>query len=321
MKKIFFFILLLIFTIPQYSQINPYFNFINLPSRYDKDARVYFQVTDLSLRQKKRVNTFIKMLKDSLGISRLSDKFDVIYLLANENAASALKNLVKRNHDATAVNNPTFTAYEGFQGNGVSSYINTNYNPYTQGVSYLQNNASAFAYRRIKGLTNVRSMIEVLEPVNSTFTALVLTFTSSDRIYYDINTSIDIYDVGNDIAGLFSNNRSSATSVQLYLNGVDVHNSTSNTSTVLPNGNIFIGAGNLVGTGARRFSTDQISFVAIGSSFSTIEHRKITNCIEWYMDNIGTGVIAEIDYSINGLYTSDGYMLYSSDGNKLITLP
>ena len=43
--------------------------------------------------------------------------------------------------DYTAVNSPTFTTNEGFQGNGTSSYINTNYNPSTSGVNYTLNDA------------------------------------------------------------------------------------------------------------------------------------------------------------------------------------
>ena len=52
----------------------------------------------------------------------------------------------KRLTQYTAVNSPTFTANEGFMGNGTSSYIDTNFNPSTQGVNYTLNNASRYAY-------------------------------------------------------------------------------------------------------------------------------------------------------------------------------
>ena len=42
----------------------------------------------------------------------------------------------------TAVNSPTFTTNGGFNGNGTSSYIDTNFNPATSGVNYTQNDAS-----------------------------------------------------------------------------------------------------------------------------------------------------------------------------------
>ena len=48
----------------------------------------------------------------------------------------------------TAVNSPTFTADEGFTGNGTSSYINSNFNPASSGVNYTLNNASIFTYNK-----------------------------------------------------------------------------------------------------------------------------------------------------------------------------
>ena len=55
----------------------------------------------------------------------------------------------------TAVNSPTFTSNEGFMGNGTSSYIDTNFNPATQGVNYLLNDASRY-YMQFSGTgTNV----------------------------------------------------------------------------------------------------------------------------------------------------------------------
>jgi hypothetical protein len=42
----------------------------------------------------------------------------------------------------TAVNSPTFTTNVGFQGNGTSSYIDSNYNAFTSGVNYTNGNYS-----------------------------------------------------------------------------------------------------------------------------------------------------------------------------------
>jgi hypothetical protein len=48
--------------------------------------------------------------------------------------------------DYTAVNSPTFTSNQGYQFNGTSSYINTNFNPLTSGTNYTLNNASRGFY-------------------------------------------------------------------------------------------------------------------------------------------------------------------------------
>src|SRR5574343_1234161 len=116
---------------------------------YDTDAQTYFSAmsTPLSTAYQDRINTFVLMVKDSLSITNLSDKFDVIYLLANETSEAGLKNLVKRSSDATiGAETVTFTADEGFAGDGVGGYINTNYNANSDGVNYTLNDASFGIY-------------------------------------------------------------------------------------------------------------------------------------------------------------------------------
>jgi hypothetical protein len=46
----------------------------------------------------------------------------------------------------TAVNSPTFTANQGFQGNSTSAYIDLNYNPTIDAVNYSQDDASSMVY-------------------------------------------------------------------------------------------------------------------------------------------------------------------------------
>jgi len=48
--------------------------------------------------------------------------------------------------DYTAVNSPTFTANQGFLGNGTSSYIDTNFVPNTDGSNFTQDNAGLTLY-------------------------------------------------------------------------------------------------------------------------------------------------------------------------------
>lgn len=52
-------------------------------------------------------------------------------------------------YQATLVASPTFTANQGFTGNGTSSYIRTNFNPLANGVNYQNNNASRGAWVRV----------------------------------------------------------------------------------------------------------------------------------------------------------------------------
>lgn len=48
--------------------------------------------------------------------------------------------------NATRVNSPTFTTKKGFSGDGVSSYVDLSYNPFTTLGNFTQNNASIFLW-------------------------------------------------------------------------------------------------------------------------------------------------------------------------------
>ena len=95
-----------------------------------------------------KINTFVAGYKSDDGLTNLSDAYDVMYYLGNETAESSLRNLVKRAHDAVAVNSPTFTPYEGWAGDGISSYITSNYTPSTDKENYDLNDCSCGFYER-----------------------------------------------------------------------------------------------------------------------------------------------------------------------------
>jgi hypothetical protein len=89
------------------------------------------------------------ILLNSLISSGVWAKLDVLFVLANDGGASFAcinwKN--PSGTKATLVSSPTFTTNQGFNSNGSSSYIDTNFNASTQGVNFTNNNASEFAYQ------------------------------------------------------------------------------------------------------------------------------------------------------------------------------
>jgi hypothetical protein len=80
-------------------------------------------------------------LKSDFAITLLSQKWDRLWVYCLGTAAAAAVDLVAR-ASHTPVNGPTFTPLQGYTGNGTSSYINTGYNPVTNGTKYLQNDAT-----------------------------------------------------------------------------------------------------------------------------------------------------------------------------------
>ncbi len=116
----------------------------------------------------------------------------------------------KRLSQYTAVNSPTFTTNVGFQGNGTSAYIDTNFNPSTSGVNYTLNDASRYFFPhafvstgRIDGTTStavnsiVRSLLAT-QRINSGNNNLTLAFDytaviNPKSIHRTSLTSVDLF--------------------------------------------------------------------------------------------------------------------------------
>ena len=110
----------------------------------DKASSVGFGYTLPSDSVKVKQNTLLTSMKTD-GVWA---KLDVFYVFAQDGSAEfATLNWKNPNANQSAlVNAPTFVSNGGFTGNGTSSYIDTNFNPATQGVQYTQNNASRYFF-------------------------------------------------------------------------------------------------------------------------------------------------------------------------------
>ena len=261
---------------------------------YEAEAQAYFaaMTTPLSDEQKTRVNTFVRMLKDSLSITSLSQKFDVMYLFANETSEAGLRNLIKRSHDATAVNSPTFTQWEGFRGNGTTSYLNTNYNPFSQGVRYTLNSGSIGTYSldSVSG-SGLRHLLgaEQVNTGDSTRTRIQATNPSTTNSFQNANgafiTNLTPY-------GSITVSRESATSLKLYQNQNLVKTASTGDALVqkVLNLNYYICTTNSNGSPSATGYLGRISFSFIGAGLSDTEVRKVYNCIQWYMTQLNKQV-------------------------------
>jgi hypothetical protein len=112
----------------------------------------------------------------------------------------------------TAVNSPTFTSDGGFSGDGISSYIDTNFNASTSGVNYTLNNAGRYFWvdNRIIGIRWEGS-------INSTSTnhtrnensAVMNINASTSSMSAAVNFAVDDF---------HAINRTSSTNLELFTN-------------------------------------------------------------------------------------------------------
>jgi hypothetical protein len=245
--------------------------------------------TPLSIAQIGLLNTFVAALKSGLSITNLSDAFDVMYILAGETAESSLRNIVKNAHYATAVNSPTFAALEGYTG-ATGKYLDTNYNPSTQGSRYTLNNCSLGVYSR----TDANGLYSDIGSRTGTndYTAILSRYGGVTYMRLHSATNPVIQDAEANSLGMFIVCRNAASEEGLF----GYHNksalsrlNTGNTNNI-PNCNIFIGARNNNGT-LEQESIRQLSFACGGRYFSEAEVGVIVDAFETYMDANSKGVL------------------------------
>jgi len=256
-----------------------------IASEYDEDLLTYIDglETELSEGQLELLNTFIVDLKDGLSIDNLSDAFDVMYNLAGETAESSLRNMVKRSHDAVAVNSPTFTALEGFKSDGTTSYIDTNYNPNTESIKYTQNDCSLGIYSR----TDVKEGKIDYSAGAALYGYLRYT---NDTILYRLNqTAVNSSFANANSQGFYIEVRTASDAQECYKNASSLGTS-SVVSTTISNANMYLCCYNNAGAPSL-YSNKQLSMFFMGRSLSQSDVTGITNAFEAYMDANSRGVI------------------------------
>ena len=196
-------------------------------------------------------NQLVVDLKDA-GVWSYLDTFAIFATDGDEDFA-----LIdwKRLTQYTAVNSPTITSNVGFQTNGSSSYINTNYNVNTQSTNFeLLSNGLSY-YMKLGGAIQHGAR----DSNNGNQMYYAATAKRHQISSKDYTTTDDFY---------FASVRN-GTRVDQYLNNTNVQNYT-NTPTALPNQEYYLlslnngGSPIIAGTG-------QISFFAMGGQFNNTD--------------------------------------------------
>jgi len=253
---------------------------------YQPETKAYVSglVTPISTSQKKKIDKLVKDLKTGLGITNLSDFFDTFYVLANETSESSLRNLAKRSQDATAVNSPAFTALEGFIGNGVSSYINSNYNA-SIGSNYKQNHCSFGVYSRTDSPIPSNDI-----GVSDGVTGATIGMNSSGSNQSRCQTGPGGTTAVSSSLGTHIVSRLESSKYIDYRNKIALNESLI-TSAAVVNLTWFILCRSTSGT-PTLFNNRQISIAFAGKGMTKAQSDATTDAIESYMDSNGKGVIA-----------------------------
>jgi hypothetical protein len=249
---------------------------VALPPSY---AQLYFnQVTanggSLTANEQTYITTFIAALGTDFA------EFDRLWIFGLSNSIAAKTSLANPTSTMiTAVNSPTFTASQGYNGNGTTSYLNTNYNPVTNGVKYTLDSASLYVYSR----TDLNNFKIDIGHANATIYS-VLDLRDGGKFYRSINQVSLVSGITvADSLGLFSGVRVGTFDVRSYKNGVLLLQNSTASSTLI-NNNMYVLAFNANGT-VSNLSTRQISIAGIGSG--TINQATFYTAIQALGTSIG----------------------------------
>jgi hypothetical protein len=197
-------------------------------------------------------------------------EFDRLWIHGLSNQVAARTSFVNpTSTPLTEVNSPTWTAYEGYTGNGSSSYLDTNFNPSTNGLKYTLNNASHSVYSRI---TAYFCAIGLLDTIGGNKISRIYPNYYNTYIIYSNNQAGDTLLASystNYEKGLLSAVRLSSNSVKYYRNGSQLLSDTTSSSG-LANLNMFLLGcnynGNLTEPGAYNISMSHIGSGNINQS-------------------------------------------------------
>lgn len=222
-------------------------------------------------------------------ISRLQriqvwNKIDVAYLQAGHDAQAGLLNLKNpTSFLATAVNSPTFAKNLGYTGNGTNSYLNTNWSPGTNGVTFTQNSAHISAWSGLQRAGTTGSIMGTEDTGPLAETNMYLRYTDNSA-YARIEETVASGGFANTTTtGFFSAGRSSSTARDFFRNGISLGSYGSVASVASTTQNLFLLATNSGGTPIA-FSTDTISFMSAGGYLTANEQAAFFRALKIYMD-------------------------------------
>lgn len=251
------------------------------PAPYCSELQAYLQyvTTAPSKWYLNNLNTLIINLKNA-GIWQQLDRF---WIFATETQQAANVSIINPSStQVQPVNNPTFTPLVGYQGNGTSSFVNTNYNPFTQGVNYTLNNCSLGYYNLTNnGSSNVKQM----GSYDGTNFVDIFFENGNDAVVALNSGTLVSNATFSQFAGLFAGQRANNT-VSIYFNG-GFSGSNTNAAVAIPNLNLFIDARNNNGT-AGELDTKKIAMAFAGSG--NISQAALYTYFQQFATNIGFNV-------------------------------
>lgn len=208
------------------------------------------------------------------GIGIFTNAWDAFGIIGTQDTTVAALNLTSTSFSLTIGGVPAFVADRGYTGVDASGtvFLNTNYNPSTNGVNFVQNSAhiSVWSNTNLQAGTAVSGVcIGVANAGGTTSSVIIPQYTNGHTLANVNNGSVNLDVAASSTIGHFLANRSGASAQQLYYNGSSV-NTQSNASAAPVSASVTILAWNFGGVVSWGCG-NQVSAYSIGRSLNSTE--------------------------------------------------
>lgn len=215
---------------------------------------------------------------------------DALWILATQDATTAGLNLKSTSFTLTPTNAPTFTADQGYTGNGTTQCLNTGFSPASSGTAYTQNGASVSAYIRTSRTTSNTFNILGTNPTSGT-TVFFISPLQSSQFQWSLNGTTFPNAANANAQGFWQVSRTASNAMTVFKNGASFTTNTGASGVLTNMTNTVKLLSNSSAVGAcNSFSTDQLAAAHIGGSMSTTDLANLSNRINAFMTTVGANV-------------------------------
>lgn len=208
---------------------------------------------------------------------------DRLWVFAQATSALARVDLIA-GASASPVNSPTFTANRGYQGDGISSYVDTNFNTLSSGTNFTQNSAHLSIWQNVAPTTGTgtHGTVNTDAGTNGAYVDFQTGVNGATTRINDATVAVNTVVGG---VGHLIGNRTGSTALALWYNGSKGANQAA-ASQAVQNLTAWIGARNFAGS-YNAGSDATVMAVSLGGGLSDAQALALYNRLLTYKTAIG----------------------------------
>lgn len=219
----------------------------------------------------------LNTLETDLTTYGLTAKMDALYPFVGGTSGKHSYNFMNTAQYQLTFNGGWTHSSTGALPNGTNAYADTGFNVNT----YKDNNHLSYYIRT--NLDEVRVDAGLIGSIGQYFD--VESRISNVGYFGNHIAAVNVNFAVTDSRGLWLNTRTTSTLQKVYKNGTSQGSNTASGTTAI-NGNVYLGARNLVGTGANLYSTKQTAFASIGDGLDDTEAANFYTAVQTFQTSL-----------------------------------